>query len=144
MEKNKALPNLALGYNYQGISGNNNSGFYVGISLPLWSSKNKVKAAKADYKYLQSNTQVITTSFYAQFQESYNRHELMLEKFNEYQTSMGNLNSEQLLFKAYMLGEYSFMDYYVELQFYRNASDKMLQMEKQLQLLQAELLKHQL
>jgi hypothetical protein len=144
LEKNKALPNLALGYNYQGISGNNNSGFYGGISLPLWSSKNKVKAAKANYKYLQSNTQVITTSFYAQFQESYNRHELMLEKFNEYQTSMGNLNSEQLLFKAYMLGEYSFMDYYVELQFYRNASDKMLQMEKQLQLLQAELLKHQL
>ena len=144
LEKNKALPNVVLGYNYQGISGNNNSGFYGGISLPLWSSKNKVKAAKANYKYLQSNTQVITTSFYAQFQESYNRHELMLEKFNEYQTSMGNLNSEQLLFKAYMLGEYSFMDYYVELQFYRNASDKMLQMEKQLQLLQAELLKHQL
>lgn len=86
LEKNKALPNVVLGYNYQGISGNNNSGFYGGISLPLWSSKNKVKAAKANYKYLQSNTQVITTSFYAQFQESYNRHELMLEKFNEYQT----------------------------------------------------------
>jgi hypothetical protein len=57
---------------------------------------------------------------------------------------MGNLESEDLLFKAYMLGEYSFMDYYVELQFYRNASDKMLQMEKELQLLQAQLLKHQL
>ena len=57
---------------------------------------------------------------------------------------MGNLNSEQLPFIANMLGEYSFMDYYVELQFYQNASDKMLQMEKQLQLLQAELLKHQL
>jgi|TARA_B110000914_G_scaffold192849_1_gene180146 hypothetical protein len=57
---------------------------------------------------------------------------------------MGNLNSEQLPFIANMLGEYSFMDYYLELQFYRNASDKMLQMEKQLQLLQTELLKHQL
>ena len=70
--------------------------------------------------------------------------ELMLKKYNEYQTTMGNLESEDLLFKAYMLGEYSFMDYYVELQFYRNASDKMLQMEKELQLLQAQLLKHQL
>ena len=144
LEKNKVLPNVALGYNYQGVSGSNYSGFYGGLSIPLWSSKNKVKAAEASYEFQQSNTQVVTTSLYTQFQETFNRYELMLEKYNEYQTTMGNLNSEQLLFKAYMLGEYSFMDYYVELQFYRNASDKMLQMEKELQLLQAQLLKHQL
>ena len=144
LEKNKVLPNVALGYNYQGVSGSNYSGFYGGVSIPLWSSKNKVKAEEASYEFQQSNTQVVTTSLYTQFQETFNRYELMLEKYNEYQTTMGNLNSEQLLFKAYMLGEYSFMDYYVELQFYRNASDKMLQMEKELQLLQAQLLKHQL
>jgi len=144
LEKNKVLPNLALGYNYQGVSGSNYSGFYGGISIPLWSSKNKVKAAEANYEYQQSNTQVITTSLYAQFQETYNQYELMLEKFNEYQTTMGILDSEQLLFKAYQLGEYSFMDYYLELQFYRTAKDRMLQMEKKLQLLQTQLLKHQL
>ena len=144
LEKNKVLPNVALGYNYQGVSGSNYSGFYGGLSIPLWNSKNKVKAAEADYEYQQSNTQVITASLYAQFQETYNRYELMLEKYNEYVTTMANLNSEGLLFKAYMLGEYSFMDYYVELQFYRNASDRMLQMEKEIQLLQAQLLKHTL
>ena len=144
LEKNKVLPNVALGYNYQGVSGSNFSGFYGGLSIPLWNSKNKVKAAEADYEYQQAITQVITASLYAKFQETYNRYELMLEKYTEYQTTMSNLNSEQLLFKAYMLGEYSFMDYYVELQFYRNASDKMLQMEKEIQLLQSQLLKHQL
>tara|TARA_R110002094_G_scaffold98251_3_gene98849 strand:- start:532 stop:1701 length:1170 start_codon:yes stop_codon:yes gene_type:complete len=144
LEKNKVLPNVALGYNYQGVSGSHYSGFYGGVSIPLWNSKNKVKAAEANYEYQQSNTQVFSTSLYTQFQETYNRYELMLKKYNEYQTTMGNLESEDLLFKAYMLGEYSFMDYYMELQFYRNASDKMLQMEKELQLLQAQLLKHQL
>ena len=144
LEKNKVLPNVALGYNYQGVNGNNYSGFYGGLSIPLWNSKNKVKAAQANYEYQQSNTQVIKTSVYAQFQETFNRYQLMRSKYNEYQTTMDNLESEKLLFKAYMLGEYSFMDYYVELQFYRNASDKMLQMEKELQLLQAQLLKHQL
>lgn len=144
LEINKVLPDLALGYNYQGESGSNYSGFYGGVSIPLWSSKNKVKAAEANYEYQQSNTEVITASLYAQFQESYNRYEMMLEKFNEYQTTMGNLDSEQLLFKAYQLGEYSFMDYYLELQFNRTAKDKMLEMEKDLHLLQAQLLKHQL
>ncbi len=144
LERNKVLPNIALGYNYQGVSSSNYSGFYGGISIPLWNSKNKVKAAQANYDYQQSNTLLITTSLYTQFQETYNRYELMLEKYNEYRTTMENLNSEDLLFKAYMLGEYSFMDYYVELQFYRNALDKMLQMEKELELLKAQLLKHQL
>lgn len=144
LEKNKVLPNVSLGYNYQGVSDNNYSGFYGGLSIPLWNSKNKVKAAEADYEYQQSNTQVVTASLYAQFQELYNRYELMRKKYSEYLTTMGNLNSEQLLFKAYMLGEYSYMDYYVELQFYRNALDRMLQMEKEIQMLQAQLSKHQL
>ena len=144
LEKNKVLPNVALGYNYQGVNGNNYSGFYGGLSIPLWSSKNKVKAAQANYEYQQSNTQIITTSLYSQFQETFSHYQLMRSKFREYQSTLGNLESEDLLFKAYMLGEYSFMDYYVELQFYRNASDKMLQMEKELQLLQAQILKHQL
>ena len=144
LEKNKLLPSLALGYNYQGVNGNNYSGFYGGLSIPLWGNKNKVKAAQANYEYQQSNTQVMITSLYAQYQETFNRYKLMLSKYNEYQQTMIALNSESLLLKAYILGEYSFMDYYVELQFYRDASDKMLQMEKELQLLQAKLLKHQL
>ncbi|TLP71218.1 TolC family protein [Maribacter sp. ACAM166] len=144
LEKNKVLPNVAFGYNYQGVNGNNYSGFYGGLSIPLWSSKNKVKAAQANYEFQQYNTQVITTSLYIQFQETFNRYHLMLSKYNEYQSTIGNSVSEDLLLKAYMLGEYSFMDYYVELQFYRSASDKMLQMEKELQLLQAQLLNHQL
>jgi len=144
LEKIKVLPNLTLGYNYQGVSGSNYSGFYGGISIPLWSSKSKVKAAQAKYEYQQLNTQIITTSFYTLFKETFNRYQLMSLKYNEYHQTMTGLDSESLLFKAYMLGEYSFLDYYVEIQFYRNASDKMLQMEKELQLLQAQLLKHQL
>ena len=144
VEKNKALPNLTAGYNYQGVKGNNYSGFYGGISIPLWNSKNKVKAAEASYRYQQTNTKVITTTHYVNFKEQYNRYQLLFKKYNEYQVTMKSLNSEELLFKAYMLGEFSFMEYYVELQFYRKALDKMLQMEKEIYQLKARLLKHQL
>jgi outer membrane protein TolC len=144
LERNKVLPDLSVGYNHQGISGDNFSGFYGGISIPLWNSKNKVKAAKAGYKYRQSQTEAVTTTLYADFQEKYNRYQLLLKKYREYQKTMKSLDSESLLFKAFELGEFSFMDYYVELQFYRDALDKMLQMEKELYQLKAELLKHQL
>ena len=84
------------------------------------------------------------TTYYIKFKEQYNRYQLLLKKYNEYQITIESLNSESLLFKAYILGEFSFMEYYVELQFYRNALDKMLQMEKEIYQLKAQLLKHQL
>lgn len=144
LEKNKILPNLALGYNYQGVNGNNYSGVYGGLSIPLWNSKNKVKAAQANYEYQQSSSQVVKQLLYAELQQEYSQYQLLFDKYTEYQNTIETLNSEDLLYKAYNLGEYSFLEYYMEVQFYRDATDKMLQMEKELQLLQAQLLIHQL
>lgn len=144
LERNKVLPSLTAGFNYQGVREENFAGVYGGISIPLWNSRNKVKAAEAQYQYQQSYTDAITTELYANFQRQYNRYQLMLRKFREYQSTMDGLNSEGLLLEAYQLGEISFMEYYVELQFYRQAYDRMLQMEKELNQLKAELLTHQL
>lgn len=144
LEKNKVLPNLALGYNYQGVNGSNYSGIYGGLSIPLWNSINKVKAAQAQYEYQQSSTEVAQQLLYAQVNQEYNQYQMLFDKYTEYQDTIETLNSEDLLFKAYSLGEYSFLEYYMEMQFYRGATDKKLQMEKQLQLLQAQLLIHQL
>ncbi|MGB6150561.1 MAG: TolC family protein [Pricia sp.] len=144
LEQNKALPDLTAGYNHQGVSGDNFSGFYGGVSIPLWNSKNKVKAAEAGYQYQLSQTEATTATLYARYQEQYNQYRLLLKKYREYQTTMETLDSESLLLKAFTLGELSFMDYYMELRFYRDALDRMLQIEKKLFQLRAELLKHQL
>lgn len=144
LEQNKVLPDITAGYNYQGVSGNNFSGFYGGVSIPLWNSKNKVKTAKTAYEYRQSQTEAVKATLYTSFQERYNRYELLLKKYREYQATMESLDSESLLFKAFQLGELSFMEYYVELQFYRDALDTLLQMENELHKLKSELLKHQL
>lgn len=144
VEKNKLLPNLTAGFNHQGVMGSNYSGVYGGISIPLWSGRNKVKAAEARYQYQQSKTEAVTTAMYSTFLEQYNQYELMIRKYEEYTTTLEGLNSENLLLEAYQLGQISFMDYYIELQFYRQAYDKMLEIEKELHQLKAEILKYQL
>ncbi len=144
VEKNKLLPNLTAGFNYQGVTGANYSGAYGGISIPLWSGRNKVKAAEAQYRYQQAKTESVTTALYSNFLERYNQYDLMLRKYREYASTLGGLNSESLLSEAYELGEISFMDYYMELQFYRQAYDKMLQMEKELHLLKAKIMSFEL
>jgi hypothetical protein len=81
---------------------------------------------------------------YSGLRKQYNDYQTLFKKYFEYQNTLGNLNSDKLLFEAYELGEISFMDYYIELQFYRQAYDSMLEMETQLNQLRADILKHQL
>jgi len=144
LEKNKILPDLTIGYNYQGVNSSNYSGFLGGLSIPLWNSNNKVKAAKVNLDYAQSDTDAETAELYSVFQENYRQYQLLKSKYEEYQETFKDLNSEELLFKAYELGELSFLDYYREIEFYRQAYNKMLEMQRELFQLKAELLKHQL
>ena len=144
LEKNKILPDLTIGYNYQGVNSSNYSGFLGGLSIPLWNSKNKVKAAEANLEYTLANTGAETAELYTRFRQDYAQYQLLKRKYEEYQSTFKDLNSEELLFKAYELGELSFLDYYREVQFYRQAYNRMLEMQKELFQLKAELLKHQL
>ena len=144
LTKNKSLPNITAGFNYQGVAGTNYSGIYGGMSIPLWSNRNKVKANDALYNYQRSFSTVHTLAAYAKYQKQYNDYQMLMRTFSEFQKNIISLNSDSLLFKAYELGEISFMEYYLEMHFYHQAYDSMLEMEKQLNQLKAEILKHQL
>ena len=142
--KNKTLPNLTAGFNSQGVSGERFSGVYAGISIPLWSNRNKVKAAQSRVDYQESVTSSMTMQASTSFEKQYNDYQIMLTKFQEYEFTLSGLNSDKLLLQAYQSGEISFMEYYTELQFYRQAYDAMLDMQYQLYLSQTTLLKYQL
>ena len=144
LSKIQALPDLAAGYNYQGAPSSSFSGLYAGISIPLWNSRNELKAAKARVLYQESYTQTQTMQSYARFQKRYNEYQMLLDKLKTYQSTLQDLNSEKLLLESYRLGEISFIEYYMELQFYQRAYDSMLRVENRLNKLKAEILKHQL
>lgn len=144
LSKNMSLPNVTAGFNRQGVSGETFSGIYGGLSIPLWNNRNKVKAAEARYQYQQSYTNAQSAAGYVDFQNQYNDYQMLLSKYKEYQNTLNGLNSDALLLDAYELGELSFMVYYIELQFYRLAFDAMLEMEKQLNKLRAEIMSFEL
>lgn len=144
LSKNKGLPNLTAGYNYQGVSGSNYSGIYGGLSIPLWSNRNKVKSAASAYQYSQSLNQVAAQSHYAEFQKQYNNYQVLKSKYTEYVSTLSDLNSESMLLEAYHLGQISYLEYFMELQFYRDAMDTMLKMEMEMHVLKASLLDYQL
>ncbi|MEO9477899.1 MAG: TolC family protein [Cyclobacteriaceae bacterium] len=144
LAKNRTLPDLTAGFNSQGVAGERFSGVYAGISIPLWSNRNKVKAAQSQVGFQQSMNTSLSLQAYSDFEKQYNEYEIMLSKFQEYQATLSGLNSDELLLQAYQLGELSFLEYYMELRFYRQAFNAMLDMQYQLYVSQTQLLKHQL
>ena len=144
LSKSNSLPNLTAGFNNQGVSSERFFGVYGGISIPIWSNRNKVKAAQSNLEFQESFSTLKTSQAYASFEKQFNDYKILLSKFEEYQSTLEGLNSDELLLQAYQLGEIAFMEYYMELQFYRQAYDEMLDMENQLYQLRAQILKHQL
>jgi len=144
LAKARLMPSLTAGLNYQGVMGLHYSGFYGGVSIPLWNRKDKINSAEANYQYQQSYSTAQKVEVYSTFVQQFNHYEILLDKFNAYQSTLSGIDSEALLLIAYQSGEISFVEYFMEQQFYRNAYDKMLQMESKLLKLKTDLLKHQL
>lgn len=144
LEKNKALPNLAAGFNRQGVMGSYYSGIYGGLTIPLWGSRGKVKAAQSQVEFQTQNSLSKVNLERVQFDREFRNYTLLREKFTEYQSTLTALDSEDLLLQAYQLGELSFLQYFQEIQFYRQAFDTYLEMQHQLYQSHTYLLKHQL
>lgn len=144
LEKNKVLPNLAAGFNRQGVMGSYYSGIYGGLTIPLWGSRGKVKAARSQVDFQTQNSLSKVNLAKVQFDREYRNYALLRTKFTEYQSTLTALDSEDLLLQAYQLGELSFLQYYQETQFFRQAFDTFLEMQHQLYQSHTSLLKHQL
>lgn len=144
LAKKQILPSLSAGYNYQGVAENKIHGFFAGINIPIWRNNLGYKAAKMQILFEESNTNAQKLTIQSKFEIQYNDYQTILSKYREYKKTLGALNSEELLYKAYHLGEISFSEYFMELEFYHTAQDVMLDMEKQLHLLKSQLLYYKL
>jgi outer membrane protein TolC len=140
--KSQGLPDLSVGYNYQGVSGSNYSGVYAGLSIPLWSNRHKVKAARSDLAFQEAYGTAETAQARTTFEKSVNTYQLLFAEYDEFTNTLNGLNSEALLLQAYELGEISFLEYHMEIQFYRQAIDDMLQREKEMHQLKAQIQRH--
>lgn len=142
--KAQNLPNLTLGYNYQGFSKDNVHGIFAGATIPLWGNKIRKEASEEELITVQNKSTVAKQALKVEFDTQYNSYMSLLNQFNKYEQILASLNPEKLLLKAYDLGEISFTDYFIELEFYKNAQDAKMTMEKQLQLAKSKLMSFEL
>lgn len=133
------LPKISGGYMSEKIVGQTFRGVSAGISIPLWENKNRVKQAQAEVKASQTVVENTQMQFYnrlkALFVEAVSLH-LTAEN---YRKKIDAFSNEQLLKKALDKGEISLTSYLLEVEYLYNAINKILEVERDLELTKADL-----
>lgn len=139
LSKASNWPTFSTGYMSEKVVGQQYQGFTVGISIPLWENKNRVKQAKVAVSAAESREADRKQKFYSQLQSLYNRANGLKVIAEKYRQSLANVNNTDLLKKALDTGEISLLDYIVEIGLYYTTVNQALEAERDYQKAIAEL-----
>jgi len=139
INKAQNLPEFSVGYMSEKVVGQRYQGITTGVSIPLWTNKNKVKQAEAEVLAAEKNVIDRKQQFYAQLQLQFNRTIGLLQNAQQYRNSLETANNTDLLKKALDAGQISILDYIVEIGLYYEVLNRTLEAERDYQKALAEL-----
>jgi outer membrane protein TolC len=139
LSKAMNLPIFSAGYMSEKVVGQRYQGLMLGVSIPLWENKNRVKQAKASLTAAESRESDSRKQFYSQLQILYSRTAGLKATSEKYRQSLEEVNNADLLKKALDAGEISLLDYILEIGLYYNTVNQTLETERDYQKAFAEL-----
>ncbi|MCK3686045.1 TolC family protein [Maribellus sp. YY47] len=138
-----ALPKFQAGYMSEKVVGEHFQGLTVGVSVPLWESKNKVKEARAQTQVAQAVEYDNKLRFYNSLKALHAKALQLQNSLNDYQKELNLCNNTGLAAKALEAGEISMIDYIMELSVYYESFNNMIEIQKELHQTQAELMQYE-
>ncbi len=140
LSKTMNLPTVSLGYEGEFENGGDrNQGIAVGMSVPLWSNKNRVRQAKAAVRAAEARQTDTREQWYGNLKILYRHTNGLKTAAEAYRSALSESDNTQLLKTALDEGEISVLDYLVGISIYYDAVDKALEAERAYQKAYAEL-----
>lgn len=138
-----ALPKFKAGYMSEKVVGEQFLGVTLGVSVPLWESKNKVKEARAITEAAQAVEHDNKLRFYNFLKAQHAKAIQLQNSLNDYQKELEACNNTRLASKALEAGEISMIDYILELTVYYDSYNNMIEINKDLHQTVAELIQYE-
>ncbi|MFN0016411.1 MAG: TolC family protein, partial [Saprospiraceae bacterium] len=144
LTKALTLPKMEAGYHYQGILGQNFHGLHVALSIPLWENKNRIAQQQLQTAYYAGQLESRRNERYYTVKRLYEKFQTLQAGLNEYRQSLLSLNNLDLLDKALQAGQINTLEYFVEQSLLYESRDRLLELEREVAEVIAELTKYQL
>lgn len=144
LSRSEWLPKLELGYKHTNGSGEQFNGAVMGISIPLYENRHKVRQAKAQAIYTELKTESTAVQLDASLRGLYDQALAVKASLDEYDKRLNSRRNIALLDKALEGGELSTIDYFTELAGVTQSIQNYIRLENQYRKLLAELYKFRL
>ena len=143
--KNQWLPNLTMGYRMNPSSGGERfNGFIVGVSIPIFSNRNKVKQAKAERYAVNQRLWGTMKTQTAALHQLWTKAGELKKSIDEYSSVLEQQNSIELLNKAIHAGQLSMIEYFVNVTTFYQSMQNYLQLQNDYQKTMAEMYRFKL
>ena len=143
LNKSQWLPKFELGYRREAGAELFN-GITLGVSIPLYENKNKIKQAKAMSLYTDMQIESSRMTNETALQNLYTQAVSLEKSKQDYEKLLNSQNTLGLLKKALESGQISLSEYFVEAVQVYQTIENYIQLENEYQKLVAQLYKYQL
>ncbi|MDE5703648.1 MAG: TolC family protein, partial [Bacteroidales bacterium] len=110
-----ALPSFKVGYKGDNVFGPESlHGLVVGMRVPIWANKNKVKQAKQANVSAEMSLKDVQLALRAKYTTLYAKAAQLQQTVEEYRKTIAEAGNTTLLTKALRAGEMSLLEYLVE------------------------------
>lgn len=137
----EALPKFAVGYYSEILTGEAFRGVFVGFSVPLWESANKVKYARAEVAVAEAEVFRYKSEQQMELEQQMIRRERLERQVDELSGALSRVDDEALLTTSLQAGEISLSEFLYGTEMYFRNKQKLLEYERDLKLVEAELMK---
>lgn len=144
LSKSESLPKFDVGYRRDAGTDDAFNGFTVGVSIPLFENKNRVKKAKAQAEYTSAVVEDNKLNVRSGLQQLYEQVQALQTAKEDYARILSTQQNIQLLNKALDAGQISMINYFTEVAALYDARKNYLDIEKNYHDLLAQLLKYEL
>jgi outer membrane protein TolC len=94
------LPSFSVGYMSEKVVGEHYQGVTVGVSIPLWNNRNRVKQAKAAISAAEMKEQDVSQSLYASLKAQYGRVRSLSELADRYNGIIASSDQLRLFYNT--------------------------------------------
>lgn len=123
------FPKFAIGYKYANELGDRFNGVTFGMSLPIFSNKNKVNIAKSEQLVADYNKQNLAVARLSQIKSDYSKAVNLKAQIYAYNNVLSDSNNTEMLKKALDGGQITLLNYLLELRYFLEARQTLLELE---------------
>jgi cobalt-zinc-cadmium efflux system outer membrane protein len=141
--KTNSLPKITIGYRYLGSDlMKEANGMKLGISIPLWENKNKVKQAKLIEYFRKEELSFEKLEKENEYEKLFQTFSSLKSSLSDYQNVFSEKKYDSLLRKALNFGEISGIEYLMESIYYYESFDTYLEIEYEYNITKAKLVRY--